>query len=117
MNSNDNMLPWIIAIAAIGFLIYNAKKDAPPQDEPRPRVESINKVLDRVYKQDRSDRLQLLKELSTKTFANDQEKLNWINEESTKRRIQTNIPYTDRIAEAIYENRLNELIKQMESGR
>ena len=116
MNNNNNLLPWVIAIAAVGFVVYSLNKDAPKED-PKPKVESINKVLDRVYKQDRSDRLQLLKELATKTFANDQEKLNWINEESTKRRIQTNIPYTDRIAEAIYENRLNELIKQMESGR
>lgn len=117
MNNNDNLLPWVIAIASVGFVIYSTKKDSAPQDEPRPRVESINKVLDRVYKQDRSDRLQLLKELATKTFNSDQEKLNWINEESTKRRIQTNIPYTDAVATAIFENRLNELIKQMESGR
>lgn len=117
MNDKNNLLPWIIAIAAVGFVIYQSKKDAPPKEDPKPKVESINTILNKVYKQDRADRLQLLKELSTKTFANDQEKLNWINEESTKRRIQTNIPYTDKVAEAIYENRLNELIKQMESGR
>ena len=116
MNNNNNLLPWVIAIAAVGFVIYSSKKDVPKED-PKPKVESINKVLDRVYKQDRSDRLQLLKELATKTFNSDQEKLNWINEESTKRRIQTNVPYTDAVATAIFENRLNELVKQMESGR
>ena len=114
-----NYLPWI-AVAVLAFLLYrgqSAISDAKPDvPSPAPTV-SISKVLDGVHKQDRSDRLKLLKELSTKPFANDKAKLDWYNGESTALRIQTNTPWTDRVGEAIFNEAVAELAKQLEAGR
>ena len=112
-----NYLPWV-AVAVLAFLLYRgqAPSNEPKPDAPKPTV-TISKVLDGVYKQDRSDRLKLLKELSTKQFANDKAKLDWYNGESTSMRIATNTPWTDRVAEAIFAEAVADLAKQLEAGR
>jgi len=113
-----NYLPWI-AVAVLAFLLYRGQLVSEPKPDvpqPAPAV-SISKLLDGVYKQDRSDRLKLLKELSTKPFANDKAKLDWYNGESTALRIQTNTPWTDRVGEAIFNEAVAELAKQLEAGR
>ena len=119
MNSEKDFwkIAAIVAVCYFGYLFYQKQKDAPKPEPEKPTTESVSKVLDKIYKQDRADRLAVLKELSAKQFATDQEKLKWINEESAKRRIETNIPYTDRVAEAIFENKIQDLIKELERGR
>lgn len=110
---------WIAVVAVLGYMLYSQQAKE-PKPEPKPDVPvvvTITKVLDGVYKQDRSDRLQLLKELSTKQFDNDKAKMEWYNAESTARRIQTNIPFTDRVAEAIFSDSVSDLVKQLEAGK
>jgi len=117
--TKPNYLPWI-AVAVLAFLLYRGQATTvePKPDVPKPApTVSISKVLDGVYKQDRSDRLKLLKELSTKQFANDKAKMDWYNGESTALRIQTNTPWTDKVAEAIFNEAVAELAKQLEAGR
>jgi hypothetical protein len=100
------------------FMFANQTSTNPPTPEPdRPKVESISKVLDAVYKKDRTDRIAVLKELSERQFENDKAKLDWYNAEATKRRIETNTPFTDRVGEAIFGNTIAELVKQLEAGR
>jgi hypothetical protein len=110
-------LPWI-AVAVLGYMLWSNQTKLPdPKPDPKPDAISITKVLDGVYKQDRSDRLQLLKELSTKQFDSDKAKMEWYNAESTRRRIQTNTPFTDRVAEAMFSDSVADLVKQLEAGK
>ena len=114
-----NYLPWIaVGVLALLLLWRQVPPTDPKPDVPQPvPTATISKVLDGVYKQDRSDRLKLLKELSVKQFANDKAKLDWYNGESTTLRIQTNTPWTDKVAEAIFNEAVAELAKQLEAGR
>lgn len=120
MIDSKNMNWQMLAVFAMGaYIVYSSQQPATPKpDDTIPVVNMpITKVLDGVYKQDRTDRLQVLKELSAKDFASDKSKLDWYNTEATARRIKTNTPFTDRVAEAIFGQRLAELIRQLESGR
>ena len=117
-NDISKWLPWVAVAVMAYFMFANQTSTNPPTPEPdRPKVESISKVLDAVYKKDRTDRIALLKELSERQFENDKAKLDWYNAESTKRRIETNTPFTDRVGEAIFGNTVAELVKQLEAGR
>ena len=117
--AKTNYWPWVV-VALVGYVLYSqqAKVVDPKPDNPKPvPTVTISKVLDGVYKQDRSDRLKLLKELSEKQFDSDKAKLDWYNSEATVRRIQTNTPYTDRVAEAIFNDSVSKLAKELEAGR
>ena len=111
-----NWLPWL-AVAALAYFAFVRQPAVEPIDpQPQP-PQSISKVLDAAYKADRSDKLAILKEFSTKEFNSDPEALKWFNDESTKRRIETFTPYTDRVGQAMKDGKVKELAAELEAGR
>lgn len=111
-----NWLPWV-AVAVLAYFAFVRQPSVQPIDpQPQPS-QSISKLLDAAYKADRADKLAVLKEFSTKQFASDPEALDWFNDESTKRRIDTFAPYTDRVGKAIFDGKVKELAAELEAGR
>jgi len=111
-----NWLPWILVagLAYFAFMRQPAVNPIDPQPQP---VASVSKILDAAYKADRSDKLKTLKEFADKQFASDQEALKWFNDTSTQRRIETFIPWTDRVGKAMSEGKVKELAAELEAGR
>lgn len=112
----QNWLPWLVVAGVLYFAFVRQPSVQPIDPQPQPS-QSISKILDAAYKADRSDKLAILKEFSTKEFANDPEALKWLNDESTKRRIETFTPWTDRVGKAIFDGRVKELAAELEAGR
>lgn len=115
-----NLQSWIIAGLVVVVAIYHFKAsdnaDKPIDPQPQPS-QSVSKILDAAYKADRIDKLEILKGISSGNFANDKAKLEWINSESEKRRMQTFQAYTAIVAEAIESGKTDDLAAQLESGR
>ena len=111
-----NWIPWVAIAALAYFAFVRQPADKPIDPQPQPS-QSISKTLDAAYKADRSDKLAILKEFSTKQFASDPEALKWFNDESTKRRIETFTPYTDRVGQAMKDGKVKELAAELEAGK
>jgi hypothetical protein len=110
-----NWLPWVL-VAGLAYFAFMRQPVETIDPQPQP-VASVSKILDAAYKADRSDKLKTLKEFADKQFASDQEALKWFNDTSTQRRIETFIPWTDRVGKAMSEGKVKELAAELEAGR
>jgi len=111
-----NWLPWVI-VAGLAYFAFVRQPQVGPIDPPQPPRQTITRILDAAYTQDRSDKLAILKEFADRQFANDQEALKWFNDQSNARRIETFTPFTDRVGQAIFDGKVKELAAEMEAGR
>jgi hypothetical protein len=110
----------IALVALVGYVVWTnwkPKQDDGKDDNKPVVVEPISKVLAKCYEADRVSKVAILKGLTANTFADDSAKLEWINSESEKRRIADFKPYSDRMAEAIFEGKTEEMAKALEAGK
>ena len=114
-SKQQNWLPWVL-VAGLAYFAFLRQPSVPVDPKPEPS-KTISRILDDAYKADRSDKLAILKEYATKQFGSDSEALKWFNDESTRRRIKTFIPYTDRVGKAMSEGKVAELANELEAGR
>jgi len=110
-----NWLPWLL-VAGLAYFAFVRQPVQPVDPTPQP-VQSVSKILDAAYKADRADKLKTLKEFADKQFPSDSEALKWFNDTSTQRRIETFIPWTDRVGKAMSEGKVKELATELEAGR
>lgn len=113
--------PWnwqtVALIALVGYVVWTNWKPK-SEDVDRPIVvESISKVLGKAYDADRKSKIAILKGIAANEFASDEAKLNWINSEAEKRRIEDFKAFADRMAEAIFDGKTAEMAKQLEAGK
>lgn len=110
----------IALIGLVGYVVWTNWKPANDdgKDDDRPVVvEPISKVLVKAYEADRVSKIAILKGIASNSFADDQAKLEWINSESEKRRTEDFKAYSDRMAEAIFEGKTEEMAKALEAGK
>lgn len=101
--------------AFVGLYLYWASQQ--PQTEDTKPAATISSVLDDAYKADRKSRIAVLKELETKSFKSDQEKLDWINTETDTRRQTAFREYLNRMAEAVNDGKTGKMASDLEAGR
>lgn len=117
-SKQTNWFPWlaVAALAYFAFVRQPAVEPIDPQPQPKPS-QSISKVVQDIHKSDLQNRIQTLKEFAGKEFASDPEALKWYNDTITARRIENEIPYTDRVGKAMKDGKVKELAAELEAGK
>lgn len=106
---------WAAAIVGL-FLYWQSLTPQADSDDPKPAA-TISSVLDDAYKADRLNRIAILKEIPTKSFRSDQEKLDWINLETDTRRQVAFREFIDRMAKAVNDGTTDKMASDLEAGR
>lgn len=122
MSDTKQQFNWqtIALVALIGYVVWTNWKPAGDdgEDDEKPVVvQPISKVLVAAYEADRKSKIAILKGITASEFASDEAKLKWINDESEKRRGEDFKAFSDRMAEAIFEGKTEEMAKQLEAGK
>lgn len=107
---------WIAAFVGV-FLWWQGQQPKTDSDADSKPKATISAVLEKAYEADRKSRISTLRELETKSFKSDQEKLDWINSETeTKRQIDFR-EYIDRMAEAVFAGQTGKMANDLEAGK
>lgn len=122
MSDTKQSFNWqtIALVALVGYVVWTNWKPATDdgRDDDKPVVvEPISKVLAKAYDADRKSKIAILKGITANEFASDEAKLQWINSEAEKRRSDDFKAFSDRMAEAIFEGKTEEMAKQLEAGK
>lgn len=70
-----------------------------------------------VYRQDRIDKVTVLREMAGKTFATDPEQAEWHNTQIHTKALAAYQTYVDAVAEAIVAGKVKELADQLEKAK
>jgi hypothetical protein len=113
-----NWQPWAIvgALAYFAFMRQPVQPVDPDDNKPQP-VASVSKILDAAQKQDRANKIAILKEYNRESHASDEAAKNWFSNESTKRYDAAMKAYADIVGQALYDNKTKELAERLEAGR
>ena len=112
--SGVNFLPLILIGGVIYLLSMFSGGGTVSPDPPKPDDVSQMDVLDQSYKADRASKITILKEMSEKTFTSDEEQAKWWQEQHAARRASDFKPFTDKVAEAIMEDKVKTLVQELE---
>lgn len=106
-----------VVVCVLGWL-FLSRTSSDGGNDPTPVVQDpITKVLADCYEADRKSKIAILKGIASNQFADDSAKLEWINSESEKRRLEDFKPYSDRMAEAIFEGKTEKMATDLEAGK
>lgn len=119
MSDTKQQFSWqtIALVALVGYVVWTNWKPASDDGEKPIVVESISTVLAKAYDADRKSKIAILKGITANEFASDEAKLNWINSEAERRRTDDFKAFSDRMAEAIFDGKTEEMAKALEAGK
>jgi len=117
-DKQPNWLPWVIVagLAYFAFMRQPAVEPINPDVKPQP-VASVSKILDAAQKQDRLNKIAILKEYNRESHASDEAAKKWFSDESTKRYDAAMKAYADIVGKALFDNKTKELADRLETGR
>ena len=110
-----NWLPWAI-VAGLAYFAFVRQPVQPVDPTPQP-VQSVSKILDTAQKQDRANKIAILKEYNRESHASDEAAKKWFSDESTKRYDAAMKAYADIVGQALFENKTKELAERLEAGK
>jgi hypothetical protein len=113
-----NWLPWILVagLAYFAFVRQPVQPVVPDDNKPQP-VQSVSKILDAAQKQDRANKIAILKEYNRESHASDEAAKKWFSDESTKRYDAAMKAYADIVGQSLFDNKTKELAERLEAGR
>ena len=114
-DKQPNWLPWAI-VAGLAYFAFTRQPVQPIDPQPQP-VASVSKILDAAQKQDRANKIAILKEYNRESHASDDAAKKWFSDESTKRYDAAMKAYADIVGQALFENRTKELAERLEAGK
>lgn len=117
-DKQPNWLPWAIVagLAYFAFVRQPAQPIVPDDNKPQP-VQSVSKVLEAAQKQDRLNKIAILKEYNRDSHASDEAAKKWFSDESERRYNAAMQAYADIVGQALYDNKTKELAERLEAGR
>lgn len=114
--TKQNWLPWLVVAGVLYFAFVRQPAVQPIDPHPQPS-QSISKVLDAAQKQDRLNKIAILKEYNRDNHASDEAAKRWFSDESDKRYQAAMKAYADEVGKALFENKTKELAERLEAGR
>ena len=114
---NWQTIALVVLVGYVAWTNWNRPSDDGKDDDRPVVIERISTALAKAYDADRKSKIAILKGIAANEFASDEAKLQWINSEAEKRRMEDFKAFSDRMAEAIFEGKTEEMAKALEAGK